>query len=162
MYICIYIDMYFYTFIQICVYKNIRIHIFIIKIRLYKYIIGEINVDKFEKYWTGSTEIRGELMLKLVFHIVLTYYTSLTSETWLPLIKLLLYFRNRGMYVYVYVYMNVYEYIYIYIYIYMHIYIYVNRYTYTYIHTYTYTNMWLPLIKLLLYFVIEVCMYMYT
>jgi hypothetical protein len=83
-----------YIKIQLCIFLLIN------KIYLNNFTIG---VDRFEKYWTGSTEIRGELMLKLVFHIVLTYYTSLTSETWLPLVKLLLYFRNRGMYVYVYV-----------------------------------------------------------
>jgi hypothetical protein len=45
------------------------------KTYLYKHIIGEINVDKFEKYWTGSTEIRGDLMLKICIYIHVFPYT---------------------------------------------------------------------------------------
>jgi hypothetical protein len=105
MHIYIYIHTYIYIYIHtckyffVCMYTYIYIYIYIniyIYIYLYTYIDTGENVDKFEKYWTGAIEVRGEILLKLLFHIAITCCTSLTSDTWLSLIKLLLYLRNRG------------------------------------------------------------------
>lgn len=47
--------------------------------------------------WDGTVEVRGELMFKVLFHIIEYHHDILKYDCWLSIIDLLLFSRSRGL-----------------------------------------------------------------